>query len=202
MTPLQVHFQGDSITDCGRDYQNPSSLGTGYVKMISEKLLNQDIMLTNKGISGNKVCDLRQRWEHDTLSMKPDVLTILIGINDTWHQRMFNQENSLDQFEIDYRWLIESSLKQGLNRILLMEPFLLHVNDEMSSMRPDLDERIKVVHQLSEVFRLPLVLLDSLFQKECERQDPKLFAEDGVHPTPKGHLMICEAWMDKFIDAR
>ena len=130
-----VLFQGDSITDAGREKSrelpnNGSSLGGGYAFLAATALLDHfaalEPVVYNRGISGNKVYQLAARWQKDCLELKPDVLSILIGINDYWHMRNGQYDGTLEKYEADYRALLDQT-RQALPgvRLVVCEPFAL-----------------------------------------------------------------------------
>ncbi|OGV49967.1 MAG: GDSL family lipase [Lentisphaerae bacterium GWF2_52_8] len=193
-------FIGDSITDCGRDRNNSLGLGGGYVQMLAARLgtafaeLNPVFM--NRGISGNRVKDLRDRWDKDCLSEQPDVLSIYIGINDTWRRFDSNDPTSPEKFEEDYRHILEAARRSlGSCQIVMVEPFVLPVPSEKWKWREDLDPKISVTRKLALEFADAYVPLDGVFAAACCRQEPSFWAGDGVHPSNAGHNLIAEAWL-------
>ncbi|WEG13148.1 SGNH/GDSL hydrolase family protein [Pullulanibacillus sp. KACC 23026] len=196
-----IVFQGDSVTDCGRNYKDPYELGKGYA-MIAASLLaasDTDTSYTfyNRGISGNRVKDLRARWEEDCIALKPDVVSILIGINDCWRRYDQNDPTSTEQFESGYRELLEHTKQTGAE-ILLLEPFVLPYPVDREAWREDLDPKIQVVRKLAREFQAPLVPLDGLFASKLYDKPAPFWAEDGVHPTYAGHAIIAKAWRDAY----
>ena len=117
----RILFIGDSITDCGREYNDSKDLGNGYPLLVAKRLSTQfptiEFDVLNKGINGNKIADLRARFDTDCLALEPDIVSILIGINDTWHNvndpTTFATEQSMAMFEKDYRYLIENCWRKG-----------------------------------------------------------------------------------------
>ncbi|MBT3880251.1 MAG: SGNH/GDSL hydrolase family protein [Candidatus Scalindua sp.] len=189
-----ILFQGDSITDCNRNREDPDSRGDGYVDLITETLadrhLQQNIKFINRGISGDKIRDLSLRWERDCISIKPDILSILIGVNDTLL-------TPSEQFEEEYRMLLTRTTRALDPKIILCEPFLLQGDN--NAYRDDLNPKIKIVHKLSEEFRTLLLPLDKIFRESCSLHPPEYWAPDGVHPTPAGHALIAKSWI-KYVD--
>lgn len=196
----RVLFIGDSVTDVGRSRQDDSDLGGGYPMMIaswfSARYPARCITFLNRGISGNRVKDLKARWTQDCLNLKPTVVSILIGINDTWRRFDKNDPTSTESYERDYRAILEST-RQALNaRMVLCEPFVLPVPPDRRAWREDLDPRIQVVRQLAVEYNAVLVPLDGLFaQAAAARRDPAYWLPDGVHPTRAGHALISQAWL-------
>ncbi|MBT2292640.1 SGNH/GDSL hydrolase family protein [Paenibacillus albidus] len=194
-----ILFQGDSITDCGRNYEDASSLGVGYALMIAGRLGNlypeKKLTFINRGISGNRAVDLQGRWEKDCLEHKPTWVSIYIGINDTWRRYDSGQETTPEQFEASYRDLIGRT-KQSLDaKLVLVEPFVLPVPDDRKGWRQDLDPKIHIVRELAREYGAVLVPLDGLFAAASAKADPAYWAPDGVHPSTAGHALITEAWL-------
>lgn len=195
-----VLFQGDSITDAGRRDQGPDGMGSGYALLtsawISAAHPERKINFINRGISGNRVRDLQGRWKEDCLDLKPNWVSIMIGVNDTWRRYDSNDPTTTEAYEAGYRDLLNPVRDQLKARILLLEPFLLHINDNVKAMREDLDPKIEVVHKLAKEYNARLVPLDKLFQKACQHREPAFWAGDGVHPTWAGHALLTQAWLE------
>lgn len=196
----RILFQGDSITDAGRDRAIPTDLGRGYASMTAGFLaalhpeLGPDCL--NRGISGNRTGDLVSRWKEDCLDLKPDVLSILIGINDVWRRYDRNLPTTAGEYEKNYRILLERT-RAALpeTRLILMEPFVLPVPDDRKAWREDLDPKIDVVRHLAREFKALYVPLDGIFASASMHQPPAFWAGDGVHPTPAGHGLIARSWL-------
>jgi len=196
-----VLFQGDSITDCGRDYSNFEDLGHGYPFLISSWLSflypEKGIRFVNRGISGDRVRDLKRRWYEDSVILKPSVVSILVGINDTWRKYGSNDPTNLEDFEKDYRYIIQRTLEENNDiRLVLCEPFLLPVFPDQERWREDLDPKIQVVRKLAREFNTVFVPLDGIFARASTIKEPSYWLYDGVHPTPAGHALIAKAWME------
>ncbi|ASA20860.1 SGNH/GDSL hydrolase family protein [Paenibacillus donghaensis] len=194
-----VLFQGDSITDWGRNYEDPSSLGVGYALMLAGRLghLYPDLNLKfiNRGISGNRAVDLQERWDRDCLELKPTWVSIYIGINDTWRRYDSGQETSAADFEAAYRDLIERTRKTLDAKLILLEPFVLPVPEDRKGWREDLDPKIQIVRELAREYGALLVPLDGLFSAASAKAESAYWAPDGVHPSPAGHALITDAWL-------
>jgi lysophospholipase L1-like esterase len=189
-----ILFQGDSITDCGRNREDPDSLGDGYVhlitKMLSDRYSQSNLKFINRGISGDKIRDLQLRWNTDCVNVNPGILSILIGVNDTLI-------TPAGQFEEEYRMLLTRTTSALNPKIILCEPFLL-LGDN-NAYRDDLNPRIEIVHKLSDEFCTLLLPLDKIFRDSCSIHPPEYWAPDGVHPTPAGHALIAKSWI-KYVD--
>lgn len=197
-----VLFQGDSITDAERSRTDDSQLGTGYAMFISAWLSylypEKHIKFINKGISGNRVKDLKSRWTEDCIALNPSILSILIGINDTWRRYDNNDPVSAEEFESDYRFILNRVKKETSSKIILLEPFLIPTLPDRAIFREDLDPKIAIVRKLAYEFNALLVPLDGLFVNACSKREPSFWAQDGVHPTSEGHVLIAKAWLDTF----
>jgi acyl-CoA thioesterase I len=192
MTFPPILFIGDSVTDCGRRDDAPDFLGDGYVRLIADKLTDRRII--NAGISGNRAIDLRDRWHIDVVEQKPDILTVYVGINDTWRRYDENDPTSAATFETNYRACLADV--GGASRLILVEPFVLPVNEEQEHWNEDLDEKRAVVARLAAEFGAGFVPLQLLLGAAAEDHGATALAADGVHPTELGHRLIADAWLD------
>lgn len=203
---MNIVFFGDSITDCGRsrDIEEPNlKLGDGFVNMATAELLlslpKMDFNIYNRGISGNKVTDGLARADEDLLSLNPDVVTILFGINGVWHKYKHGTGITDEQFDTAYRALLDKLLNHNPNvGIILMEPYALYFGNADIAWKPEVDERIKIVKKIARDYHLPLIHLQSAFNKEEKRVDRTRLLFDGVHPAPAGHRMIANLWIKEF----
>lgn len=202
-TPFQsgqtILFQGDSITDCGRSREDLADLGRGYARIVASLLGARfpelDLTVINRGISGNRAKDLRGRWEEDCLALKPDWVSILIGVNDCWRAFDQNDPTTVESYEADYREIL-TQVRDKLNaRLVVCEPFLLPVPADREAWRVDLDPKIHVARKLAREFDAIFVPFDGLFAAASCRQRCGYWAADGVHPTPAGHGLMAEAWI-------
>ncbi|MEK3767400.1 SGNH/GDSL hydrolase family protein [Paenibacillus sp. FSL R5-0887] len=194
-----ILFQGDSITDWGRNHEDASSLGVGYAMMVAARLgylyPEKNLTFINRGIGGNRIVDLQGRWDKDCLDLKPTWVSIYIGINDTWRRFDSGEETTPEQFEASYRDLIERTQKSLDAKLVLIEPFVLPVPEDRRTWRQDLDPKIHIVRELAREYGAPLVPLDGLFAAASVKAEPAYWAYDGVHPTPAGHALIADAWL-------
>lgn len=196
-------FYGDSITDCGRDRANLASLGGGYVSQINARLglaaASPALRVINTGISGNRIYDLESRLEADLLAHKPTVVTFLIGINDVWRHFDSKIASPAAEFAAAYRRVL-TRIRDELNpQLVLMEPFLQPVPEDRRAWRVELDPKITVVRDLAVEFDADLIPLDGLFAAAATRAPAAFWLPDGVHPSPAGHALITEAWLDNVL---
>jgi lysophospholipase L1-like esterase len=194
-----ILFIGDSITDCGRRLDIQRKMGNGYVfilySWLSALYSELELRFINKGISGNRVRDLLARWKKDCLKFKPNIISILIGVNDTWRRFDLKDPTSPIDFEKDYKNILEQTQKNIQSKLVLCEPFLLSCGNVTKEWHEDLEEKIKVVHKLAADFNAILVPLNQIFLNAVKKAPPQYWAEDGVHPTPAGHALIAQSWI-------
>ena len=185
-------FIGDSVTDCDRELYPP--LGNGWVKEIADSgKVNGEII--NVGTSGHRLIDLEARWRRDVLDHKPSTLTINIGINDTWRRYDDNDPTSLEDFESRYDSLLRTTTSQFDVQLVLCEPFLLHVRPDMKTWREDLDPKISAIHRLAKKYNALLVPFDQEFSRLAAELGETTLAEDGIHPSEKGHKLMASLWL-------
>lgn len=201
---MTVLFQGDSITDAGRARGTTlppnAGLGTGYPLFVAGRALNvladQPLCFHNRGISGNRVVDLYARWKSDALNLSPDVISILIGVNDTWHE--FGSQNGVevDRYAQIYHMLL-SWTREVLPQVklVLCEPFVLPIGAVAPAWLPEIAARSEIVKNLAKEFQTVFVPLQQVFDKALERAPAAHWLADGVHPTPAGHVLIADAWL-------
>jgi len=197
-TPRPILFIGDSVTDCGRRDDAPDFLGDGYVRRIAERLPGRVIL--NRGISGNRVVDLRDRWEIDALEPKPEILSVYVGINDTWRRYDSNDPTSAAAFEEDYRAILAAAAESTPSKLVLVEPFVVPVTAEQQTWHEDLDEKRAVVGRLAAEYEAAFVPLQWLLSAAAEEHGAAAIAQDGVHPTELGHRLIADAWLEAAAD--
>lgn len=196
---LRVLFQGDSVTDCERDRNDPADLGNGYAASVAawHTAAHPDsrVRFINRGVSGDRMRDLQERWERDCLDLLPDILSLLIGINDVWRRYDSADPTSLDDFARSYRDLLERARARTDARLVLLEPFVLPVSRDREKWREDLDPKIQSIRALAREYGAVYIPLDGLFAGASTRRPPQDWATDGVHPTANGHALIARAWL-------
>ena len=193
-----VLFIGDSITDAGRR-EDPEHLGTGYVRLVAAALAARGDArpVINTGISGDRAVDLRDRWEVDALDRDPELLSVYVGINDTWRRYDSADPTTADEFAATYWTLLDDAQERLAPRMILIEPFVLPVTAEQQRWgAEDLDAKRAVVAQLAAEFGAAFVPLQSLLLEAAAQEDGNAsLAADGVHPTPAGDRLIAGAWL-------
>jgi lysophospholipase L1-like esterase len=190
MNSHTIVFAGDSITDCERR-EDPAGLGNGYVRRIAATL-GDAVRVVNRGISGNSSRDLRERWETDVLAERPSLVSVLVGINDTWRRYDSGALTPVEAFEDNYRALLDPLAARGV-RLVLIEPFLLPINDEQVTWREDLDPKLAVVRKLAAEYHATLVPADTALAVAGAATD---IAWDGIHPTDRGHDVLAQLWLE------
>ncbi|HUI91109.1 MAG TPA: SGNH/GDSL hydrolase family protein [Chitinivibrionales bacterium] len=201
---MTILFTGDSITDCGRRADPSRPLGSGYAFMVSSRLSalypELDLRFVNRGVSGDRVADLAARWQWDCLKLKPTLVSVLAGVNDTWRRLDSGDPTSGGAFSASYRRILELTKRETQAAIVLCEPFLLACGQVDEGWFDDLEPKIEIVRSLAREFSCILVPLVDAFEKASKRAAPQYWAEDGVHPTAAGHALIAQAWLKHVFD--
>ncbi|RFA20566.1 SGNH/GDSL hydrolase family protein [Subtercola boreus] len=195
-------FTGDSITDAGRrtdpDGRLGGNLGDGYVRRIAEIAARHEkpVQVVNTGVGGDRTIDLLARWEVDVMQIKPDILSVMIGVNDMWRRFDSGLSTSAAEFRATYSVMLDRALSAlTLRRLVLLEPFLVPVTSEQHTWHTDdLDAKIQVVRDLAVHYDATLIPLNDLFAAEARATGPASVIEDGVHPSAGGHELIAREW--------
>lgn len=195
-------FQGDSITDMnwGRNQSDRNHyLGHSYVYLIAARLgvdmAEAQLDFYNRGISGNTVADLRQRWQKDAIEMKPDLLSILVGTNDA------GRGVKAEPFESDYRFILDASRAANPElRLVLLDPFVLRSGnlageDAWTARRGGVDALVSVVGKLAKDYNAVHIKTQEIFDAAAKTVSPEHWIWDGVHPLPQGHELIARGWI-------
>lgn len=202
-----VLFQGDSITDWNRDKSKTvpnelSSLGYGYVLQAATSLLctypAKNLQIYNKGISGNKVFQLSDRWEEDCLNLKPNVISIMIGVNDYWHTLTNGYTGTIDVYHNDYIKLLTRT-RQTLPdvKFIIGEPFAIKgVKAVDEKWYPAFDAYRKASLDVANQFDATYIPYQAVFDKAIESAPPAYWTFDGVHPSLAGAGLMAHAWME------
>ncbi|MDR1688656.1 MAG: SGNH/GDSL hydrolase family protein [Clostridiales bacterium] len=197
-----ILFQGDSITDCGRDRNLYKGLGSGYPFFLSSaigyKYPDKAYTCLNRGVSGNRVVDLYARIKEDIINLKPDMLSILMGVNDVWHEFSWNQGVERKKFERIYRMILDEVLEEIPHLVvILMEPYVLkagEVANEWDKWNNEMAFRREIVKNISDDYKTVFVPVQEELNKLCETNSPQVWAADGIHPTDAGHMAIAHMW--------
>jgi acyl-CoA thioesterase-1 len=194
-------FIGDSITDAGRLQRAYRPFGNGYVNFTANYLLAKypqlNLCIFNTGINGNTVRDLEGRWERDCLSHKPDILSVLIGINDLWrtHTAEMETQRQVQEYESTYQKLLTAVRQKGDCQLVLMEPFMFCDNAEDRMFR-GLAAYINTVHNLAKQFDAVLVPLQSAVGEKIKTVASDKWSDDMVHPYQWAHCWISQRWIE------
>src|SRR3989454_2218986 len=199
-----ILFQGDSISDAGRDrgVADPNAaraLGSGYPLLVAAAALaahpDRGLRFYNRGVSGNKVPDLAARWATDTVALAPDVLSILIGVNDFWHKLSGGYTGTVADYESQFAALLEETRRALPHvRLIVLEPFVLRCGAVDDRWFPEFDARRAAAARVAEHADAKFVPLQEVFDDRAHDAAPQYWAADGVHPTPAGHAVIAERW--------
>lgn len=201
-----ILFQGDSITDHGRDRQitspnNPQAMGNGYAMLATGKILNtyagKNIKIYNRGISGNKVPQLEERWQSDCLDLKPTILSILIGINDYWHKKNGNYKGSVKTYKENYKKLLDTTLSKLPNvKLIIGEPFAVKdVKYVDNTWYPEFSSYQSVALDLASEYDAVFIPYQEVFDQAQNRANGAYWTTDGVHTTMAGANLMAEAWL-------
>jgi lysophospholipase L1-like esterase len=200
-----ILFQGDSITDAGRkrdhasDANSQPAMGNGYAWLAAAEILvdrpNDKLKFFNRGISGNKVYQLAERWQEECIDLKPDILSILIGVNDYWHLIKHNYEGTLEKYEGDFKALVART-KEALPtvKLVICEPFALKVGSVDETWFPAFDEYRAAAKRIADEAGAVFVPFQTMFDLAIEIAPPERWAADGVHPTPDGAALMAHWW--------
>lgn len=220
-----ILFQGDSITDCGRLRNEKSgsimkccykltkktNLGSGYPALVAKKLssvADEEYKFINRGVGGDRIPDVYARIVRDIISVKPDCMSLLVGVNDVWHGMDFNNGTGIKRFEKVYNILLEE-LKEELpeTKIMILEPFVLEgpatanrdgQPDRYKKFRSGVEEVAEKTEELADRHSLKFVPLQKMLDEEAKKVLPTELLSDGVHPTAKGHELIMGEWIKAY----
>ena len=202
MKNIRLLFQGDSITDAGRDRRNYHHLGSGYPKFAAEIIRNShpdtEFEFINFGISGNRTSELFDRLYTDGIAFQPDVISFLIGVNDIWHRYNPAKIATTDeQFALNYREILKRIKRETNAKIVILAPYALDAEtvDCIHSIREDLKTVLPIVRELAAEYADAYIPLDELFDEAMKTQPtPAYYSNDGVHPNENGARFIGECY--------
>jgi len=201
-----VLFQGDSITDAGREKEKElpnvaRSFGFGYALLTASALLNElpekELTIYNRGISGNKVFQLADRWQKDCLDLKTDILSILIGVNDYWHTRDGKYDGTVEVYENDFRALLKRT-KENLPgiKLVICEPFyVLKTSAVNESWVEPMKQYQASAKKIADEFSAIWVPFQKVFDEAIKHAPATYWTGDGVHPAMPGAQLMAEAWL-------
>jgi len=202
-----ILFQGDSITDAGRDkdVKTPNTspmMGSGYAILAAGELLfrhaEKNLTIYNKGISGNKVHQLAERWDVDCIKLKPNVLSILIGVNDFWHTKTSGYQATVKTYEADYRALLNRTVAAlpGV-KLIIGEPFAVTgIRAVDDSWYPEFDKYREAAQKLADEFKAVFIPYQKVFDEAQKRAPGVYWTHDGVHASLAGASLMANAWLE------
>jgi lysophospholipase L1-like esterase len=201
-----ILFQGDSITDANRNTDTTapnqaSGLGDGYPRFIASRLLADrpadSLEFLNRGISGHKVPQLAERWDKDALDLKPNILSILIGVNDIWHTLSGGYAGTLEAYEEGYHELLNHTRRALPDvKLVICEPFVLRTGAVTDKWFPEFDGYRRIAREQATIFGAAFVPFQSMFDEAAQEAPPQYWAGDGVHPTLAGHALMAKKWRE------
>ena len=209
---MKILFQGDSITDAIRSREQDEYMGSGYATMVAGELgckYPGECEFVNRGISGNRIVDVYARIKCDIINLKPDVMSLLIGVNDVWHETGDSPNGvDADKFYKVYDMLIDE-IKAACpdTKLIIIAPFILEgdgtrntaqIPDKFERFKADVSEKAEVARKVSQKYKLPLIELQPAFDDACKKASAEYWTIDGVHPTPCGHEIIKRLWIETF----
>lgn len=192
-------FQGDSVTDAGRDRSQSSDMGFGYPKyasaMLEDAFPDIDFEFVNLGISGNRTSHLVERMQSDFIEIQPDIVSVMIGINDVWHHYAHDLVFTSDeQFEQNMVTLLENIKNNTEAKIMLIQPFLMDVPDKQE-LKAELADKQAIIKRLADKYADAYLPMHEIFEAD-EAEDKTVYAADGVHPTEDGACLVAQKYLE------
>ncbi len=201
----RILFQGDSITDCDRVRASSNDLGKGYAMMVSGKLRYDfpgEYETLNRAISGNRITDVYARIKNDIINLNPDYMSMLIGVNDVWHEIEWQDGVSAEKFERIYDMLINEVLEALPNlKIMILGPYVTRASateQNWDTFRTEVDLRAAAAERIARKYGLVYVPLQHKFDEAVAKQPEPYWTAEGVHPTECGHELIAREWIKGF----
>ena len=207
----RILFQGDSITDAGRDRQNFSNLGIGYPMLVKAELgfENPEVFdFQNRGISGNRIVDVYSRIKSDIINLSPDYMSILIGVNDVWHEISYQNGVDAEKFKKIYCMMLDEIYEALPDiKIMILEPFVLEgsatcdteeMPDKWNVFNAEVKKRAEMARSVAQKYNIPFIPLQENFDSVSEKTENSYWLADGVHPTAMGHELIKREWIKHF----
>ena len=200
-----ILFQGDSITDTLRKEEYICQMGFGYPGYAAGRLGLEapgEYRFINRGISGDRIVDVYARIKRDIINLKPDVVSLLIGVNDVWHEINWNNGVATEKFAMVYQLLLDE-IKEALpeTKIILMEPFVLcgsATEEAFPQFKADVAEKAAAVRKIAEEYGLPFIPLQQGLDELTKSAPNDYWLLDGVHPTIYFHQYIADRWIETF----
>jgi lysophospholipase L1-like esterase len=206
-----ILFQGDSITDASRKkdddkWNSPAALGNGYAFLAAAHLLRhhagKDLKIYNRGISGNKVYQLAERWEKEALDLKPDVLSLLIGVNDFWHMIQGKYKGTVQTYHDDFKALLQKTKEKLPDvKLIIGEPFAVTgIKAVDEKWFPAFNEYRQAAQEIATTFNAVFIPYHSIYEKAQKKAPGAYWTYDGVHPTLAGAQLMADAWLQAIKD--
>lgn len=202
-------FQGDSITDANREDDDRANfgLGTGYPLLVAADFLKNrkgDFCFFNRGVSGDRVTDIYARIKEDIINLKPDYMSILVGVNDVAHELTMQCGVDEEKYEKIYGMIIEE-VKNAFPdiKIIILEPFVLNgtaTQEKWSQFSSEVKKRADAAKRVADKYDLSFVPLQNLFDDVSADGNTEYWSADGVHPTSAGHQIIKEELVKAIIN--
>ena len=185
---MKILFQGDSLTECNRDKSNPDDLGNGYVavasRLIAEAFPETAFTFVNRGVSGDRTWNLLERWQEDTIDVQPDIMTLMIGVNDTWRRYDMDDPTSVEDYEKNLRTLLDDVKANTTAKILMIEPFMVHDDEDL--WREDFYLKINAFRRVAKAYADAYLPMDGLIAMMCVEKEPSHWSADGIHLIEAG----------------
>lgn len=185
---MKILFQGDSITEWNRDKSDPDDLGNGYVSVTAKLLetMYPDLEFTfvNRGISGDRTRELLKRWQQDTIDVQPDIMTLMIGVNDCWRRYDMDDPTPVEEYEQNLRTLLDDVKANTNAKLLMIEPFLVHEDIEL--WREDFDLKLRAYRRVAREYADAYLPMDGLIAMMCVEKEPSYWSMDGIHLAEPG----------------
>lgn len=202
MKKIKILFQGDSITDADRDRSDYHSMGYGYagfvVQKLTEKYPNVDFEFINLGLSGNRTDQLFDRLTPDCVELEPDVVSVLIGINDVWHRYEYEFIPTTDeQIALNFKCILERIKRDTKAKLIVLQPFT--EGEDQARMQPDVDRLIAIVDSLAKKYADTYIRTNEIIHADEHYGIEHYFTRDGVHPCPTGAEFIASLYVEAII---
>ncbi len=185
---MKILFQGDSITEWNRSFDDSTDLGNGYVsvaaRLLTERFPDVDFTFVNRGISGNRTRELLTRWQEDTIDVQPDIMTLMIGVNDSWRRYDMNDPMTVEEYETNLRTLLDDFKAHTKAKLLMIEPFTVHEDTDL--WREDLHLKINAFRRVAREYADAYLPMDGLIQMMCVEKEPTHWSADGIHLIEPG----------------
>lgn len=198
---MKILFQGDSVTDAGRDRSNPHDMGEGYAKyasaMLEDSFPDVEFEFLNLGVSGDRTENLVARLENDFVEIQPDIISIMIGVNDVWHRFLCGIETTDSQFEENYRTILQAIKEKTNAKIFMIAPFTIDdCYSDKAELREELDRKIAIVERLAGQYADAYLNIDAVLSALDADGDKMTYSQDGVHPSAEGACFIGQKYLE------